>query len=106
MKCQWQLADEVRKALCECHKHVTLPVENLDIEKGRKQVALVSVAWKRCGTHTPQQLNFLESITKAIPPTAESCAVTKAALTLLEGELERIVSKLKEAKDLTVSGGP
>jgi len=98
MKCQWQLADEVRKALCECHKHVKLPVENLDIDKGRKQVELVSVAWKRCGTHLPQQFRFLESITMAVPATAESCTVTKAALSLVEVELERVIKKLKDAK--------
>lgn len=98
-KCQLQLAEEVRRSLYEVHKSMELPVVNLDVEKGRKQVEMVSVAWKRCGTHTPQQLNFLETITKALPNTPESCTVTKAALVLLEDEVKRIAQKLQTAKD-------
>lgn len=96
IKCQCQLVEELQKSLSECHTHMNLPTENLDVERGRKHVETISVAWKRCGTHVPQQLSFLETITKSIPATVESCAVTKAALTLIEAELESIINKLKD----------
>jgi len=106
VKCQCQLVEELQKSLAECHKSVKLPIDNLDIERGRKHVETISVAWKRCGTHVPQQLTFLENITKAIPATVEACAVTKSALTLLEAEFERINSKLQEpAADLATRDG-
>lgn len=95
IKCQVQLAEEVRQSVSDCHKSMKLPVENLDIERGRKQVDFISVAWKRCGTHIPQQLLFLESITKGLPATVESCTVAKAALMQIEVEIERIIESLK-----------
>lgn len=96
VSCQTQLVRELKTALGECHKIVKIPVANLEIERGRKNVEQITVAWKRCGTHVPQQLIFLETLTKAIPATVESCAVTKAALALLEEELESIIKRLQE----------
>jgi hypothetical protein len=94
---QCQLVEELRRALLECHKSVKLPIENIDIDRGRKYVDTLSNAWKHCATSVSQQLQFLENTTKAMPATVESCAVTKAALVAVEAELERIQKRLKES---------
>jgi len=99
IKCQCQLANEVRKALLQCHQDVALNVEKLDLDRGSKAVSHLEVTWKRCSAGVPTQLSFLESVTKSLPTTIESCAVSKAAILHVEAELQRIVEKLQESQN-------
>jgi len=63
-RAQRQLIEELQTCLSECHTSVKLPIDKLDVERGRKHVENVTVAWKRCATNAAQQLVFIEKVTK------------------------------------------
>jgi len=83
-----KLGELTQKMVSDCH--VALPLRRDEFRTTLK------VASK--GTLGPKRIQFVEKVVNSLPDTVESCAVTKAALCLIDEELQRLVSKLKESQ--------
>merc|ERR1712072_285590 len=84
-----KLGELTQKMVSDCH--VALPLRREEFRTTRKVAAFKE-------TLGPKRIAFVEKVVNSLPDTVESCAVTKAALCLIDEELQRLVKKLKESQ--------
>eukprot|EP00929_Paragymnodinium_shiwhaense_P096354 TRINITY_DN57918_c0_g1_i1.p1 TRINITY_DN57918_c0_g1~~TRINITY_DN57918_c0_g1_i1.p1 ORF type:complete len:599 (+),score=201.59 TRINITY_DN57918_c0_g1_i1:131-1927(+) len=97
-----QLGEMTQRLVQDCHVALPLPQDDFkptgkSIPQGATgAVGNLFMAWDRYNTPIGERLSVAERVVDALPDTVETCAVAKAALCLVDEEMQRLIQRLKE----------
>mmetsp|Transcript_8698 Transcript_8698/g.22511 ORF Transcript_8698/g.22511 Transcript_8698/m.22511 type:complete len:570 (-) Transcript_8698:91-1800(-) len=94
-----RLGEKAQRLVNECHFALPLPQEEFKtlrtpIASGHAN-GLVN-QWAKCRSPVAERLAVVERVVESLGDTIECCAVTKAALCLVDNELRRLICRIKE----------
>jgi len=93
LECQLSLAEAACKLVDEVTK--AWPMQGELDTSNTPHVDVILMAWRRSGTDVRGQLEVMQKVTAALPDTVECCAVTRACLLMMSGEMSRISEMIR-----------